>query len=277
MLTLGLISGLAISSTAHAQSFWSQLQWQIGAGAAGISFPAYRGSAVREHIALPVPALSVRAPRFQLGRDGARINLFESTWLSFRLSASGSLPVDSDDVPLREGMEDLDPSFEIGPAAVIELPCAGRWSCKQETLLRGVIASDFRSASAIGWTLQPRIKIKYARGDRATGQLQSRITFGPLWASRRYHDYFYTVGNADVTASRPAYAASGGFSGYRSSLSVSWRWQRWGASLYSSYDRIDDASFYNSPLVERDDYLMAGVFIRHYFWSSEKQDWENDD
>ncbi|MEW5208183.1 MipA/OmpV family protein, partial [Bacillus cereus] len=36
---------------------------------------------------------------------------------------------------------------------------------------------------------------------------------GPLFADRRYHDYFYTVAAQFATPERPAYQATGGYSG----------------------------------------------------------------
>ncbi len=237
--------------------------WELGAGLASLSFPAYRGSDVRETLVLPVPSISISSPRFRLNRQGARLSLLETPWLRVRLSASGSLPVDSDDVPLRAGMPDLDPSFELGPAAIIELPCTAPFVCQQQTLLRGVIASDFRSLTSIGWTLQPRLSLKYSQGSQ-----NLRLTLGPVVASRRYHDYFYSVAAQFETSARPRYAASGGFSGWRSSASYNYQKGRFGASVYMAYDALADASFADSPLLETTDYLLGGLYLRWTFFSS---------
>ena len=267
-------SGLLVLLTsfvccATAQASEQDYSWKLGVGSAGISFPAYRGSSQRQSLLLPVPALSFTSPRFQLNRQGARLSLLDFGWLRFRLSASGSLPVDSDDVPLREGMPDLDPSFELGPAAVIQLPCPSSWQCHQETLLRGVVASDFESFSGIGWTLQPRIKIQHSRGELASGQFDWRLTFGPVIASRRYHDYFYSVDSQFADTNRSQYEATGGFSGWRSS--VTWRYQKGdiGVSFYAAFDQLSDSVFVDSPLVDSRDYFLAGAFLRWYFRSSE--------
>ncbi|MGJ8670687.1 MAG: MipA/OmpV family protein [Oceanococcus sp.] len=262
-----VIAGL-ITAPTLAQTTDSAWSWNLGLGLASINFPAYRGSAVRQTLALPVPSMSFTSPRFQLNRQGARLSLLDFSGIRFRISASGSLPVNSDDVPLREGMPDLDPSFELGPAAIIDLPCPAPWVCVQETLLRGVIASDFKSLSGIGWTLQPRLKILHSHGNNGLGQHDWRFTVGPMLASRRYHDYFYSVDTKFVTSTRPEYKANGGFSGWRSSLSYSYQRGRFGASLYAAFDQLSDSRFIDSPLVDSQSYVMAGVYLRWYFLGS---------
>lgn len=267
---LGLSLLLASGNSALAQQASPGYSWKLGVSLAGVSYPAYRGSSVHDNLVLPVPALSFTSPRIKLDRKGARLELLNLPGVRFRLSASGSLPVNSDDVPLRQDMPDLDPSIELGPAAVIDLPCPPPWYCKQETLLRGVIASDLKSIHGIGWTLQPRLTVGFVHNSkRRPGQHRARLTLGPLWASRQYHDYFYSVDAQYATAQRPAYTARSGFSGWRSSFSYNYQRGRLGGALYVAFDDIGGSQFANSPLVETDHYLMAGFYLRWYLWSSD--------
>lgn len=243
-------------------------RWDAGLGLASLSFPAYRGSKVREVLALPVPIVSFSSKHLSLSRDGAKLDVYDTRRVRFNLSAAGSLPVDSDDVPLREGMPDLNPSIELGPALIIALPCWSGWTCVQETLARGVIASDFEQIETIGWTLQPRLKLRRSAPATRRHRHDWELTAGPVYATRRYHDYFYTVEAPYATAERPAYAARSGFSGWRFSATHVYQFGDFGIYSYVSYDNLRDSAFADSPLLETKDYILGGIMMRWTLWGS---------
>ena len=96
-----LIATLAWAGAASAEH---QPLLEIGAGAAGISFPDYRGSSEQQTYVLPLPYIVYRGERFRADRDGIRGLLFDHPRVAFDVSMSGSVPVNSDDNPQREGM-----------------------------------------------------------------------------------------------------------------------------------------------------------------------------
>lgn len=263
---VGLIC-LGASLNLQAQTPW---EWEVGAGVATLSFPAYRGSSHRRQWVLPLPNLSISSERLQLGRRGAQLTLLEAGPLRIRLSASGSLPVDSDDLPLRAGMPDLDPSFELGPALSWEFPKLGDWELKPELLIRGVLATNLRRFQTIGWVTQPRLSLRRLSKVAPRHKTDLRWTIGPVLASHRYHAYFYSVAPEFADAQRPAFNAAGGFSGWRSTLSGKLTRQRLGLTAFLSYDNMNLASFAASPLVERDQYWVAGFVMTWMLFGSEE-------
>jgi outer membrane scaffolding protein for murein synthesis (MipA/OmpV family) len=94
---------------------------------------------------------------------------------------------------------------------------------------------------------------------------------GPLYGSRKYHDYFYAVDPEFATAERPAYEASGGYSGALALVSLSRRFPRFWIGAFARYDTLKGAAFESSPLVRRDYAVMAGFAIAWVFLESGKR------
>lgn len=236
----------------------SAVEWMVGGGLATLSYPAYRGAEQRKLLAVPVPIVSLRSEYWELGRNGAQLDLPGLHNLRIRLSASGSLPVDSDEASARDGMPDLDPSLELGPALTLPLQLGPRLELRPELLTRAVLATDLRSVSAIGWVIQPRLTTTWR--PRAP-RLEWRLSLGPVYGTRRYHQYFYSVAPRFATPQRAAYEAHSGYGGWRSSTSISWQHGRLGLGTFLSYDGLGGAVFADSPLVLDRGYLIGGLFL----------------
>lgn len=274
MRRLLILAGLALLGTRALASepALPHIEWRVGAAMAGLSFPAYRGSNERTQWLLPLPVFSVRTERIELGRSGANLSLFDHGALRIRLSASGSLPVDSDEVPLREGMPDLDPSFEIGPALYLELPRYGHWQLQPELLMRSVFATDLRRFTDLGWVFQPRLTLIRRETMNEARSVTLRLNSGPMFATRAYHQYFYGVAPVHARAGRPAYEADSGFSGWSSSAALTSRIGRLGVTTYLSYENLESASFADSPLLEQEHYWLLGFIVSWHLWGNINMD-----
>jgi outer membrane scaffolding protein for murein synthesis (MipA/OmpV family) len=82
---------------------------------------------------------------------------------------------------------------------------------------------------------------------------------GPLFAARRYNDYFYTVAPQYATPTRPAYQAPGGYAGAQVLVSLTRRFRSFWVGAYARHDTLAGASFAESPLVRQDSYWSTGV------------------
>lgn len=253
---LGAALFLAGSLATTAQA----VEWSAGVGVASLSYPVYRGASERSVLSLPVPLVSVRSENWRLGRDGAQLQLPGLRNLRVRLSANGSLPVDSDESSARAGMPDLDPSFELGPAIMLPILLSPQLEVRPELLIRAVIATDLRRFDAIGWVAQPRLTTTF-RQHRPTQSSEWSLSLGPVLGSRRYHDYFYSVAPRFATPERAAYDATGGYGGWRSSASFAWQRGRLGLFIFAAHDALHGANFADSPLVQERNYVLAGLAI----------------
>lgn len=233
--------------------------WELGAGAAVGSFPAYRGAADQHTYALPIPFLIYRGERVTIDREGLRGELFESERWRLELSADAMVPVQSDD-GLRQGMDDLAPVLELGPSLEYLLQREGGTEWRLRLPLRSALAVDLPNISEQGWLFHPNLAF-----DTDNGSWEVGASFGPLFATQRYHDYYYGVSPAEATATREAYHAEAGYSGLRLTLGASRYYGNLWVGTFLRYDDLRGAAFINSPLVEQESAWMGGVALAWIF------------
>lgn len=247
-------------------------RWELGAGIAGLHLPDYRGSDQSRDYLVPYPYLVYRGERLNVSEEGIRGLLFESDRVALDLSLAASIPVNSEDNNARQGMPDLDPAFEIGPNMKVRFAENARRHSHWELNLplRAAYATDFSHGETIGWIFNPHLD--YVRHfPMKAGRLRLVVSWGPIWASEEYHDYYYQVDSAYATALRPAYDAESGYSGNRWLITIGKRLNsRMVLGGFFRYDDLSGAAFEDSPLVKRKESLMAGLALTWIFARSEE-------
>jgi outer membrane scaffolding protein for murein synthesis (MipA/OmpV family) len=233
--------------------------WEFGLGVGALTFLDYRGADTAHAYPVPVPYFVYRGKFLAADRRGVRGRLFAHEWVELNISLNATTPVRNSTV--RRGMPDLRPTVEIGPSLDFHL-----WRSEDERVkfdVRLPARSAFTiqaSPRAIGWFFAPHINIDVATSAGFTGWNLGFLA-GPLFADRRYHDYFYTVEPQFATAERPAYQASGGYSGTQTLVSLSKRYPAYWVGAYVRYDTLSGATFTASPLVKRNSYWSGGLGI----------------
>ena len=245
----------------------SEPLWELGFGAAAVRFPDYRGSDEASTYVLPLPFVAYRGRFLRADRDGARAILFAGRRLEIDVSLNASTPTKSKDNDARSGMRNLPGTFEIGPNANIELWQSGdrRYRVDLRLPVREAITIE-KSPHAIGVTFQPNLNLDIRNFD---GAWNIGMLAGPLFASRRYHQHFYGVDADDATASRPAYDARGGYSGWRATMAFSRRIGPAWLGGFVRYDDLSGARFAASPLVRTERAWFAGFGISWLIASSD--------
>ncbi|MDT8385428.1 MAG: MipA/OmpV family protein [Gammaproteobacteria bacterium] len=247
-------------------------KWELGLGAGVLHMPAYRGALGRENTWLPVPYVAYRGERFKADEEGLRSTLVERERFVLDFSLAGNLPVSASD-GVREGMADLDPIGEIGPSLDIALGQHGERHLGWEQQwwlrlpLRAALSVGDPWVAHRGWVFSPYLNWVWVRVGEAA-RWRWNLSAGPIFASRANHDYFYSVGAADVTATRPAYASTAGYSGQRISLALAVNTKKWFVGGFVRYDDLRGATFEDSPLVETRGYLVLGVAVSRIFLQS---------
>ena len=241
-------------------------KWEFGVGIGGLSIPHYRGSDQTQEYVAPLPYVRYNGERLKVDREGARFSFLQNGRFRLDASASFNFPVDSEDNRARQGMPDLDPIIELGPRAQFDLYTSDDSNLRIRAAIpvRLAIAADLKGPDNAGWTVSPYLQIRYYTG------WETAFSLGPIWATEKYHDYYYQVDPAYATIDRPAYDAHSGYSGFRYTLTTSTRFhndQFWfGAFL--RYDTLSGAAFEDSPLVKQNDALFAGIAIAWIFKAS---------
>ncbi len=92
----------------------------IGVGFAALLLPDYRGSDEYRVYPLPYPYVVYRGDVLKIDENEISGRIFKTDRILLDVSFYGSVPVKSSNNTARQGMEDLDPTFEIGPALKIK-------------------------------------------------------------------------------------------------------------------------------------------------------------
>ena len=233
--------------------------WELGLGVAGLSLPDYRGSDQRRAYVLPLPYIVYRGTWLKADRDGARALLFDSQRIKVDVSAAASTPTRSADNDARQGMPNLHGSFELGPNLNLTLALSRqqRWRLDLRLPVRAAFSVE-RSPKFIGSTFSPNLNLDV--GGVGGGWNLGLLT-GPVFADRKYHDYFYGVDAAYATPNRPAYQAHGGYAGWRALAATSRRFGNTWVGAFLRYDNLRGAAFDASPLLRRSSAVTVGFGV----------------
>lgn len=259
--------GIAASSTARADAL---PLWEAGLGAAGITLPNYRGSDQTSTYVLPAPYFVYRGDFLKADRNGVRTRVFNNEHVDINLSLNATLPVQSKNNTVRRGMSDLRPTVELGPTASVNL-----WNSEDRKTrldfrapLRTAITIE-SSPKQIGWLFAPNLNID-VRDPGGFGGWNLGMLAGPLFSSRDYNAYFYSVNPSEAAPDRPAYAARGGYSGMQFTTAVSKRFPGYWVGGFLRYDTLSGAVFEDSPLVRKRGAVSAGIAISWIFGQSSR-------
>ena len=245
--------------------------WELGLGAAVVSFPDYRGSKNQGTYVLPAPYLVYRGELFKADRNGVRGILFDTDRVRLNLSLAASLPIKSDDSGARRGLPNLKPTLEFGPSLEFSL-----WRSQNERTrldLRLPVRAAFtveRSPRYVGLIASPNLNLDVLDPFGARGWNLGLLA-GPLFANRRQHAYFYDVDRQDANPGRPEYRASGGYSGALAAAALSKRFDRFWVGAFVRYDSLHGAAFVDSPLVQQRHSWAGGVAVSWVFAESGKR------
>jgi MipA family protein len=235
--------------------------WEFGLGIGAIAFDDYRGASSMHAYPLPVPYFIYRGNILQADRDGVHGRFLNQRYVEFDLSANATAPVFSRNSAPRAGMPNLDSTVELGPSLIGHL-----WRAQDDRLrldARAPVRNAITLASpprSIGWVFAPNLSLDYRPAGLAEGW-NLGLLGGPLYAQRRYHEYFYSVAPQYATAERPAYQAPGGYAGSQLLVAVSRRYPNYWLGAYLRHDWLQGAVFDASPLVQQRSYWTGGVAI----------------
>jgi MipA family protein len=230
--------------------------WEFGLGVGAIAFEDYRGSDTVHAFPVPVPYFVYNGKFLKADRDGVRGTLFNQDRFEINLSFNLTTPVRND--AERSGMPDLKSTVELGPSFDVHLFRSEDAKVKFDLRMPLRAAATVEgSPQVIGWTFTPRFALDIADPWGFAGWNLGLLA-GPLFADRRYNQYFYSVDSQYATPSRPEFQASGGYAGTQSITALSKRYPKFWVGAYMRYDTLAGAVFLDSPLVQRKSYWSAG-------------------
>lgn len=230
----------------------------LGLGGGAMFYPDYLGSKHNNSLFIPYPYISYKSDKLTIDREGLQQKLLHYGRFSVELSAGGSLPLKSSGV--RKGMKNLDPAMELGPALLYNAYEDDTLSLKIDMPIRAVVSSDFKTLDYRGYIYELRGELEYQFDDY---ELQFHTGF--VWADSKYHNYLYGVKRDEVNDHRTFYEAQSGYTGYKTSIGLSKRFEHLWAGAFVRYYSLYDSVIKESPLKEKDSALYGGVFIAYIF------------
>jgi outer membrane protein len=235
-------------------------KFELGVSAISLHLPDYRGSSNSRSLFLPAPYMRYRSDTLKIDNRVQGIFL-NSDRLLLTVSGGFTLPVD-DENPERAGMDQLKATLELGPSLDYKIFQGDRNEVWLEIPVRFAFTLE-SSPQDLGPTLEPRLVWLHPAHKKYEWKL--RFASGPLYASNKKHDYFYSVGPADATANRPTYNARGGFSGIRSNFTYGRRFGDFWLGGFIRYDSLNESVVEDSPLVTETSTWLAGVVLSWVF------------
>jgi MipA family protein len=250
------------STAAHAEL----PRWELGLGLGGVSLPEYRGSDQQQNYLLPIPYMVYRGERFVMDRRGMRGLLFASESVALDISGDLGVPVNSRQNGARTGMPNLDFMLHLGPSLEFTLHEERDHGdvLKIKLPAQAVISMNLSEPGTHGWFFYPHVN--YIIRSRWT----LGTAFGPTFATRDYHQYYYGVRPAYATTTRPEYSAGAGYSGLRMSASLSRRIGDVWLGVFARYENFTNSVFTDSPLVRSNDSLVTGFGAAWIFLRSDR-------
>jgi outer membrane scaffolding protein for murein synthesis (MipA/OmpV family) len=264
-----LLVNNAIANTDNSDSDVSlkkleQSQWELGIGATVLNIPFYPGSSQSKTYLVPVPHFFYHSKNVELDK-GLQLTFLRKGNVQIDLSADFGLPVNSTESTARKGLPDIDLVLQIGPSTEITL-AGGQFKLSHTRLefpVRAAVATDFSKATSVGWIIEPRVTYETHRPYR-TG-LAYLVSAGLRFATDKYHDYYYAVGDAFATPTRPSYDSSGGYSGLFVDAAINWRTGNLIYFTFLRYQNLSGTAFEDSSLVEQKDYFFVGAGLTWVF------------
>ncbi len=236
----------------------AESKWTIGGGIGHLNANAYIGTNEKTIINVPFPYFKLSTKWFDANKESTQLKLFNQTPFRLGLNYDVSLPVKSEDISKREGMSDLDPLLQIGPMLSYQLNINSNFVWKWELPLLYAFSINDRTFNPNGWNVMPRISANLIITEfKSTSSLT--WSFGPVYGSKQYHQYYYSINDADSTTNRSEYLATEGLAGYRINFSFRKETENYWFGFYIRHQNLTNAVFVDSPLVSDTQYWSTGI------------------
>lgn len=244
--------------------------FELGLGVGGVNQPYYPGTDDRRNVLFPVPLPIYRGKVFKSDSRGMRAEVVDEPRYRLSISADFNFAIDSDDIELRSGMDDIDTMLQVGPSLQVDLLQGLNNSVKLHLPVRLGMGIGSSGWSDDGMTFSPAISYHHRfqwQGVPWMASLQSGLMFG----TEQFHDVYYTVADRYATEQRPAFSATGGYSGARVTASLRSRTNRRLIVLFARLDNLSGSEIEESPLVEtRNGITLGFIYSRIVFRSKER-------
>jgi hypothetical protein len=196
-------------------------KWEVGVAGISVNAPIYPTSNSSISRSLIVPYFIYRGEIFNVGEGGLiKAKGFEDKRWKLDLSLDAAFNADSDNNKAREGMDDLDYLFGIGPELTYEIipKIHNDQKLELKLQLRGVFSTDFSNIKQRGYAFET--KLRYEQEHIFHHDIKFVGSIGPIWGTEKMMDYFFQIEESDVLPTRAKFDAQSGYLGTEINLGL---------------------------------------------------------
>lgn len=241
--------------------------YEFGLGGGVAHVPDYPASKEERIKYIFIPTAKYRGKIFRNDDKGTRARIFKVDGFNIDLSFSAAFPANSEENEARQGMNDLDWLFEIGPRLNFDLHKTSSSATEFELPIRTVLSTDFSFTRSRGYHLAPRL----VHQKQINQYFQIGASFSLDYVGEELADYFYEVKGSDINEERYRYNAKGGYLGNRISTSIRYRDDKSFTIVGISYSNYKDAVNENSPLYTSEHNISIFMGFNYLFYESKEQ------
>ncbi len=246
-------------------------KWELGLGAAYISYPDYPGSDKQENLWLPLPYFVYRSDSLMIDNSQITKSLFDNERLELDFNVTGGMPVSSEDNDKREGMDDLDAYAGIGPSLNYRLMQQGDNTLKLELPFRAIVAASSEEIHYEGLQFEPGVSYFFKNQIDQHQKLEITIGLSLQYADAKFHNYLYGVSSEDVSPERSFFKADSGFAGINHKLGLDWYFNDFKLGAFWRGTDMSRAVFKDSPLMDSTFTHSFGFFVSWRFLKSKEK------
>lgn len=187
--------------------------YELGGGLLYSKFPNYPGASSNREVVLPFPTAIYRGDVLRLKREeGARGIFYRGENIELDISFDGTLPSDGEDTKAREGMAKLNALIEVGPRFLYHIAKVSKnnpWDFDFHLATRVATSTGFfKEVYSRGYVLNPFFTVRTISLFKDDDLFAASI--GIKYATKKWHNYYYSVDSKDVTAQRPQFKVKSG-------------------------------------------------------------------
>ena len=154
---LAILILLSSSMNANATNDESLPLWEVGLGAGVLHQSYYTGTKQTRSFVFPVVLPVYRGKVFKSDDQGLRAQLFKSDRYKLDFSMDFNLAIESDDIDLRKGMDDIDNILQLGPSLEVQLKKDQKNDLVLILPLRSVLSIGDDGVNSSGFNVSPSI------------------------------------------------------------------------------------------------------------------------
>lgn len=249
-------------------------KWEIGIAGFGINAPDYPSSDENKTRTLIVPYFIYRGDIIRAGEGGLiKAKAFEDERWELDLSIDGAFNADSDNNEAREGMEDLDYLFGIGPELTYQIHQEeiNKKKLELKFQLRAMFSTDFSHFNQRGYAFETQLRYEHLH--LFQDDIKFIASIGPIWGTEKLMDYFFEINSQDVRLNREEFNAKSGYIGTELNLTFVMPVLDKRARIFLGIrsNLHQKSTNESSPLFKQDNTLSVALGFTYQLFKSERK------